>query len=301
MKKFFMALLKGLGYLGIYLGVQIVVSYAWGAVESVKLSLEYKAQGLNILDPAVYEQYIEEYMQVATDIAVPATVISNILAIGVTCLIFVCGKKKIAKELSLRKFHAGAVVPIILMGLGMNVLTTFVMGLLPEELLSSYAESSQWLSDDVGIMTILLTVVFAPLAEEWFMRGLVYDRMKKGMPLIAAMLISSIAFGLLHGNLVWATYAAVLGMLLAWTFERTKSLWAAILLHFSFNVCGMLLGLLPEDAPDWVGFVLIAVSVVFTAVGLFLFIKTPKAEEPVEEVAVAADEVVAEATETVEN
>lgn len=284
MKKFFMALLKGLGYLGIYLGVQIIVQYAWGSVKGIALTAEYAARGLNLSDPAVLEMYMEEAMQVAMDIVVPSTVVSNILAIGVTCLIFVCRKKKITKELSLRKFSAGAVVPIVMIGLGMNVLTNFVMGLLPEELLSSYAESSQWLSDDVGIMTVLLAVVLAPLAEEWFLRGLVFSRMRKGMPVIAAMLISSVAFGLLHGNLVWAAYAAVLGMMLAWTFERTKSLWAAILLHFSYNVCGMLLGLFPEDTPEWVGVALIAFAVVFTAVGIFLFVKTPKAEEPEEEV-----------------
>lgn len=297
MKKFFIAFLKGLGYLGIYLGVQIVVQYAWGAVKGIALTAEYAAKGLNLMDPAVMDMYMEDAMRVAMDIAVPATVVSNILAIGVTCLIFVCRKKKITKELSLRKFHAGAVLPIILMGLGMNVLTTLVMGLLPEELLSSYQQSSQWLSDDVGILTVLLAVVFAPLAEEWFLRGLVFSRMRKGMPVVAAMILSSVAFGLLHGNLVWAAYAAVLGMVLAWVFERTKSLCAAILLHFSYNSCGMLLGLLPETAPDWIDVAIIAVAVVFTAVGAFLFAKTPKAEEPVEEVAAAVAEIAEEATE----
>lgn len=297
MKKFFMALLRGLGYFGIYLGLMFVVQFIWGTVESVKISLEYRAQGLNITDPAVYAQYMEDYLQAAEELAVPSTIIINILMVAVTCLIFVCSKKKITKELSLRRFQPGAVVPLILLGLGMNVMTTFVMSFLPEELLNSYQQSSS-VYDEVGLIVLLHTLISAPIVEEWVLRGLVYDRMRKGMPVIAAMLISSVLFGLLHGNLVWAAYAAVLGMVLAWVFERTRSLLASILLHFSFNLCGMLLGLLPETAPDWVSVVIVAASVVFTAVGAFLFARTPKAEVPEEEAVAGTVEAVTEGTET---
>ena len=298
MKKFFMALLRGLGYFGIYLGLMFVVQFIWGTVESVKISLEYRAQGLNITDPVVYAQYMEDYLQAAEELAVPSTIIINILMVAVTCLIFVCSKKKITKELSLRRFQPGAVVPLILLGLGMNVMTTFVMSFLPEELLNSYQQSSS-VYDEVGLIVLLHTLISAPIVEEWVLRGLVYDRMRKGMPVIAAMLISSVLFGLLHGNLVWAAYAAVLGMVLAWVFERTRSLLASILLHFSFNLCGMLLGLLPETAPDWVSVVIVAASVVFTAVGAFLFARTPKAEVPEEEAVAGTVEAVTEGTETI--
>lgn len=298
MKKFFMALLRGLGYFGIYLGLMFVVQFIWGTVESVKISLEYRAQGLNITDPVVYAQYMEDYLQAAEELAVPSTIIINILMVAVTCLIFVCSKKKITKELSLRRFQPGAVVPLILLGLGMNVMTTFVMSFLPEELLNSYQQSSS-VYDEVGLIVLLHTLISAPVVEEWVLRGLVYDRMRKGMPVIAAMLISSVLFGLLHGNLVWAAYAAVLGMVLAWVFERTRSLLASILLHFSFNLCGMLLGLLPETAPDWVSVVIVAASVVFTAVGAFLFARTPKAEVPEEEAVAGTVEAVTEGTETI--
>lgn len=291
MKKFFMALLRGLAYFGIYLGAQFAVQMVWGTVIGFILNSEYAAQGLSTAGSEYLKRYVEDSMRMAEEAAIPMTVVSNILAILVTSLIFICNKKKVTKEMSLRKFHAGAVAPIIMLGLGMNVLTTVVLGLLPEKILDSYQQSSSWTSTDVGIMTILLTVVMAPLAEEWIMRGLVYSRMRKGMPVIAAMLISSLLFGTLHKHPVWIAYAAVLGMVLAWVFERTKSLYAAILLHFSFNLCGMLLGFLPETAPDWVGVAIVAIAVVFTAVGAFLFVRVPKAEEPVEEVVAVAGPV----------
>ena len=282
MKKFFMALLKGLGYFGIYLGLMFVVQMIWGFVDSIRITAEYVAKGLDLSNPTVMEQYMEDYLEAVAEIAVPSTIVVNVLMVAVTCLIFVCRKKKVTKELSLRKFHGGAVVPLILMGLGMNVLTILVMGFLPEELLNSYEQASS-VYDEVGLIVLLHTLISAPVVEEWVLRGLVFDRMKKGMPTIVAMLISSVLFGLLHGNAVWIAYAAVLGMLLAWVFDRTKSLLASILFHFSYNLCGMLLGFLPETMPDWGSWVIIAVGVVFAALGAFLFARTPKAEEPEEE------------------
>ncbi|MBE5930078.1 MAG: CPBP family intramembrane metalloprotease [Lachnospiraceae bacterium] len=298
MKKFFMALLKGLGYLGIYLAVMFVVQMIWGTVESVRITAEYAEKGMSLSDPAVMKQYMEDYMEAVMEFSVPSTIIVNVVTVAVTCLIFVCRKKKITGELSLRKFHPGAIVPLILLGLGMNVLTNFVMGFLPEELLNSYQESAS-VYDEVGLVVLLHTLISAPIVEEWVLRGLVFSRMKKGMPVIAAMLISSVLFGLLHGNLVWAAYATVLGMVLAWVFYRTKSLYASILLHFSYNLCGILLGLFMESAPDWLGVVLIAVAVVFTLVGIFWFIRIPKAEEPVEDAVAETVEAVTEVSETV--
>ncbi len=297
MKKFFMALLRGLGYFGIYLGLMFVVQFIWGIVLGIQISAEYAAKGLSLLDPAVMEQYMEESMQAVTDTAVLSTIVVNVLMVAVTCLIFVCRKKKVTKELSLRKFHGGAVVPLILMGLGMNVLTILVMGFLPEELLNSYDQASS-VYDEVSLIVLLHTLISAPVVEEWVLRGLVFDRMKKGMPTIVAMLISSVLFGLLHGHPVWIAYAAVLGMLLAWVFDRTKSLFASILFHFSYNLCGILLGFLPETAPDWVSWVIIVVGVVFAALGAFLFARTPKAEEPEEEATEAVIGAVTEVSET---
>lgn len=298
MKKFFMALLKGLGYFGIYLGLMVVVQFIWGMVESVKLVAEYAAKGLSLSDPAVYAQYMEDYLEAAAELSVPSTIVVNVLMVAVTCLIFVCRKKKVTKELSLRKFHGSAVVPLILMGLGMNVLTILVMGFLPEELLNSYEQASS-VYDEVGLIVLLHTLISAPVVEEWVLRGLVFSKMKKGMPVVVAMLISSVLFGVLHGNPVWIAYAAVLGMLLAWVFDRTKSLLASILFHFSYNLCGILLGFLPETMPDWVSWVIIVVGVVFAALGAFLFARTPKAEEPAEEIAEDTIGTVAEATENV--
>jgi len=298
MKKFFIGFFKGLAYLALYFGIMNLVQGIWAGVKCIPVVMKYATMGADLMNAAVFEQYMQDIMQVVAEIAVPSTIVSNVVAIVVVCLIFVGRKQKLTEAFCLRKFHSGAVLPIVLMGLGFNVITGMFLGSLPEEILNSYEQASSALTTDVGVFTIIATVIMAPLTEELFLRGLVYTRMKKGMPVIAAMIISSILFGMLHVHWLWALYASVFGMLLAWTFERTKSLWACILLHFSYNGCSMLLSLIPETAPDWIGFVLIAVASVFAAVGLFLFIKVPKAEEPVAETAETAATVAEEEPET---
>jgi uncharacterized protein len=79
-----------------------------------------------------------------------------------------------------------------------------------------------------------LIVVAAPVAEEVFFRGFFFGGLRSAMPLLPAALISGLLFGSIHlsgGNLAAAGMLSVLGMLLAWLYERTGSLWAPITLH----------------------------------------------------------------------
>jgi len=232
MKKFFVALLKGIGYLALYLGIQILVVNVYQFVKGFVLGMKYAAQGMDLMDPEVMNLYMEEILQAVTDDSAAITVVCNILLVAVVALIIVCRKRKITKELSLRKFSAKAVLPLVVLGIGLNLLTSVGLGMLPEDILEAYAEASAMLTEGVDFWTIALTVVMAPLAEEVLMRGLVYTRMKKGMPMLVAMILSSALFGVLHGQWVWMIYAALLGMLLVWIFERTQSLCACILFPF---------------------------------------------------------------------
>lgn len=79
-----------------------------------------------------------------------------------------------------------------------------------------------------------LIVVVAPLAEEIFFRGFFFGGLRSAMPLVPAALISGALFGSIHlagGNFAAAGLLSVLGVLLAWLYERTGSLWAPIALH----------------------------------------------------------------------
>jgi membrane protease YdiL (CAAX protease family) len=87
----------------------------------------------------------------------------------------------------------------------------------------------------VGV-TLLGSVVFAPVFEELVFRGLLYGtlRTRLGWPLAA--LSSALVFALAHGYGVVGFLSIVLsGVLWAWVYERTGSLLPAILAHMVNN------------------------------------------------------------------
>ena len=297
MKKFFIGLLKGLGYFAIYFGMQLLVTTVYSIVGMVPIAIKYSMNYQNVFEPEVFRQYMEDVMQVVIDSAMPSVIISGILTIGVLWLIFVCRKKKFAQEICLRKLQPARIAPIVLMGLSLNVVTGLVLSFIPEEWMSAYEETSSMVMSDNVVLLVIGSTIMAPIIEEIIFRGLAYTRMKKGMPTAAAVLLSSALFGVAHGQWVWMLYAFAFGLVLVWVFERSKSLLANILLHLSYNGCAMLQMLIPEDAPETVWMGINIASVAVAAISIFWFAKLPKAEGPAVE---AVAETVAVATEVSE-
>lgn len=99
--------------------------------------------------------------------------------------------------------------------------------------------------DIVGVPFVvmwLLIGVYGPFCEEFVFRGILYSGYKKSGRVVGAILMSSLAFGLMHMNLNQALYAFGIGILLAMLVEVTGSLWASTFCHMVFNsiqVCFM--------------------------------------------------------------
>jgi uncharacterized protein len=96
--------------------------------------------------------------------------------------------------------------------------------------------------DEGGLAAVLggvLIVAVAPLSEEIFFRGFMFGGLRRRFPLWAAAAISGAVFGLLHytgpDSIGVVPQLAVLGILLAWLYERTGSLWPPIMLHVVNN------------------------------------------------------------------
>ncbi len=88
-------------------------------------------------------------------------------------------------------------------------------------------------------MTFISLVVLPPLAEEIMVRGFLYSSLKKSMPKIAAVILTSAIFAAAHlpeGGASGPLYIAAidtftLSLVLIYLREKTGSLWASITLH----------------------------------------------------------------------
>ena len=88
---------------------------------------------------------------------------------------------------------------------------------------------------------LLGTGVIVPLCEELIFRGLMYGRLKDYVPVRWALLMSALAFGISHGNLVQGIYGFTLGYLMAYLYERTGKLWVPVLFHIVANTISVLI------------------------------------------------------------
>jgi membrane protease YdiL (CAAX protease family) len=93
---------------------------------------------------------------------------------------------------------------------------------------------------------MLLAVVAAPLCEEFIFRGLIYGGLRRSISAPRAMLMSAAVFAVVHPPLSMLP-VFVLGLCTAWTYERSKSLLAPMLVHASYNavILGSQFWLLP--------------------------------------------------------
>ena len=84
------------------------------------------------------------------------------------------------------------------------------------------------------LLGLLSTAVVPAFAEELLFRGLLISNIRpyseKG-----AIIISALAFGLMHQNLIQTIYATAAGLALGYIYVKTKSLWTVILIHFVNN------------------------------------------------------------------
>jgi len=84
-------------------------------------------------------------------------------------------------------------------------------------------------------LTVLLTCVVGPLAEEVFFRGVVFGALRQRLSRTVSMLISGALFALVHSNAVGFVPIWALGCLLAERYERTGSLVSPIAVHVLHN------------------------------------------------------------------
>lgn len=90
------------------------------------------------------------------------------------------------------------------------------------------------------LIEFLAIAVAAPLVEELIFRGLVYQRMRELSSAKIAIILSALYFGIYHMNVVQGLYAFLLGILLAWVYEKYQTLWAPILFHASANLLSVI-------------------------------------------------------------
>lgn len=158
--------------------------------------------------------------------------------------------RRVGDVVRLEEVGAGLFIPLVAVGLGMCMLGNYAteimgstlssFGLVPSQ--PSVEDPSGWL----GVcMTILSTAFLPALVEEFAFRGVILGLLRPygdGF----AIAVSAVLFGVMHGNLVQAPFAVLVGLGLGYITVVSRSMWPAIVAHFLNNFLAVTVG-------EWMG------------------------------------------------
>lgn len=96
------------------------------------------------------------------------------------------------------------------------------------------ANLSEWEVGLAYILSPLITLILQPFFEEIVFRGMVFTGLKRSFGSLPAMITSSLFFALLQPNKVVLFYLLI-GIVLAWSYERARVITVPIFIHFIFN------------------------------------------------------------------
>lgn len=92
----------------------------------------------------------------------------------------------------------------------------------------------------VLIYSTIFAGIFGPIMEEIFFRGFMYKALKKKIGVFWSILTTAFVFSLLHVHWVGLVPIMVLGILLAYLYEKTGSLVPSITVHIMHNMASVL-------------------------------------------------------------
>ncbi len=193
---------------------------------------------------------------------------------------FGCGRKKIVNPL--RVIRAKTFVVILVMALGMCLFANGIV-LAEEFLLPALFQQYMELMDQAGFgvnpLTVIASILVAPIGEEILCRGIIFHYAGKATEGMSnrraafwiANVVQALLFGIMHGNITQGAYAFVLGLALGYLRFRYDSLYASILAHFLVNfLSNFIMGFLVIPENMFGAVILLVLGAVIIAAAAFI-------------------------------
>lgn len=147
------------------------------------------------------------------------------------------------QSLGLRRFKISRGLSLSAAVVGLGILISYIYELLlgGAEMQASYDMYAALTDSGFGMATLAITaVIVAPFAEEVFFRGFLFSGISKRWGYSWGVIVSAALFAVAHAGSGGLVPIFILGMLLAWLYIKTGSLWPCIFAHFAYNSLALL-------------------------------------------------------------
>lgn len=251
----------------IYFAVAFVVQYAAVMI----ISTVAVKNGTIITAGKSTEEIQGELNTLVSSYSLHLTALTNLVLIPIYVLFLRCDEKKRVSASGVRYVMPKVkdMVLIFVLGMAAAVSVNVIVSLSQIARFSpKYQQVSQMIYSGSIFIEIVSAVIAAPVLEELFFRGMIYKRLRDIVNVKAAVVISALFFGAFHGNLVQLVYAFIIGFMLAYVYEKFKTIWVPIVFHMGANLISILITELLPQSMYIVGAILgaMVVSVALTVV-----------------------------------
>jgi len=230
--------------IGLVIGLSLVIAFGVGIVTVLIIGADVPLE-LGFLDIAGFLDFLEsEGVLWQWLIMAFAAMVAGEGAMLLTAWLFSNVKYKSGwRALGFRRFkvRSGLILAAVVVGVGL--LINFLYDLLLASLEVDYSSFLPPEITETGLglaIIVVLAVVVAPIAEETLFRGFIFAGVRNRYGYSWAAVLSAMLFSFAHLQPGALLPIFIVGLLLAWLYMRTGSIWTCILAHCAYNSLALL-------------------------------------------------------------
>ncbi|MCH1627787.1 CPBP family intramembrane glutamic endopeptidase [Ferdinandcohnia quinoae] len=204
-----------------------------------------------VLVPFFIEYLLKQYLTESFRNDLYAGTLSGlIMAIIFTVSLYLIAIKPLNinwSDVGIRRFKTNYWLPIVGWTLGV-IIASILIVILMDLFINVSTENSKTesLRSQLNIFTFftgfISAAVISPLYEELFYRGFLYRFFRNKYGMTGGLFISSFIFMLVHiPTFNTLPVNLITGLVFAWTYEKTGSIWPGVIIHGTFNGIAIIL------------------------------------------------------------
>lgn len=215
-----------------------------------------------------------------------AGILSNeiVAVLGVPLIIIAVLGLSIKRLIPFRKISAGSVIAFLIFMLGAVVMIDYLTAAselvfpLPVEIREQLDKVMHAPDAQTFVFKIFVLCLVPAICEEIYFRGFIQTSLRARWGAGWALVITSIIFAAMHGNIHYFHLYFLLGLIFGWVYEMSGTLWASIACHV-LNNCWTFVNhvrdfeIPVEGIPLYMNVVIAIASVAVAALGFFVITK----------------------------
>ncbi len=236
MKKFFTALGKGFLIYVVYQFVSELGEFIAKSYIEFNLEVECLVNGENLTQSQFDAIVLQEY----ADLAYIVTMISAFVLFAILFIILKLSKRKVYNEINFRSIRK-SLIPFLVLAAISAVVIQHVLSFI---IYAHFPQTREFFEFSVtnihqfqaANLMFLPALVFIPIMEEIFFRGLIFAKFNKAMPLAVAIIIQTILYASINFRFGYVILAVIISVITCIISIKGKSILGAIIFHFTFNL-----------------------------------------------------------------